>query len=61
MWRKNPVTLTIASVWLAVMLLATLPGGGHYFVDLLAGFAVWAAWFSLSRMVERRMAQGRLA
>jgi membrane-associated phospholipid phosphatase len=61
MWRKNPVTLAVASVWLAVMLLATLPGGGHYFVDLLAGFAVWAAWFSVSRMIERRMAQGRLA
>jgi membrane-associated phospholipid phosphatase len=56
MWRKNPVTLAIASVWLAIMLLATLPGGGHYFVDLLAGFAVWAAWFVLSRRIEQRTA-----
>jgi membrane-associated phospholipid phosphatase len=54
MWRKNLVTLVAASAWLAVMLVATLPGGGHYFVDLLAGFAVWAAWFASSREIERR-------
>lgn len=54
MWRKNIVTLSIAAVWLAIMLLATLPGGGHYVVDLLAGFAVWAAWFALSRRIEQK-------
>jgi len=53
MWRRNVVTLVAAGVWLAIMLLATLPGGGHYFVDLLAGFAVWAVWFALSRYLER--------
>ena len=62
MWRKNVLTLAAAGAWLAFMLLATFPGGGHYFVDLLAGFAVWSAWFALSRRVERRaIMQARLA
>lgn len=52
MWRKNAWTLTAAGTWLVVMLLATLPGGGHYLVDLIAGFVVFAAWFALSRRVE---------
>ncbi len=53
MWRKRILTLIPAAAWLIVMLLATLPGGGHYVVDLLAGFAVWAAWFALSCRIER--------
>jgi len=53
MWRKHLLTLIPAVAWLVFMLLATLPGGGHYLVDLFAGFAVWAAWFALSRHVER--------
>jgi hypothetical protein len=57
MWRKNIATLALASVWLAVMLLATLPGGGHYVIDLVAGFAVWAVWFVISRLVEMRIAR----
>lgn len=52
MWRKNIWTLIAAGAWLAFMLLATLPGGGHYLVDLIAGFVVWAAWFALSRRIE---------
>lgn len=55
MWRKNVVTLIAASLWLAIMLLATLPGGGHYLVDLIAGFFVWAAWFAWSRRIEAQM------
>ena len=56
MWRKDRWTLPAASAYLAIMLLATLPGGGHYVVDLIAGFVVWGAWFFLSRMIERRAA-----
>lgn len=52
MWRKNAWTLAAAGTWLFVMLLATLPGGGHYLVDLIAGFVVFAAWFALSGRVE---------
>lgn len=52
MWRKSVWTLIAAGTWLAFMLLATLPGGGHYLVDLIAGFVVWAAWFALSLRVE---------
>jgi membrane-associated phospholipid phosphatase len=55
MWRKNIATLIAAGLWLAVMLVATLPGGGHYVVDLLAGFAVWAAWFALSKRIETQV------
>jgi membrane-associated phospholipid phosphatase len=57
MWRKNIATLAVAGVWLAIMLVATLPGGGHYVVDLVAGFAVWAVWFVISRLVEMRIAR----
>jgi membrane-associated phospholipid phosphatase len=55
MWRKNRLTLTAAGIWLTFMLLATLPGGGHYLVDLLGGFLVWAGWFALSRRIERQV------
>lgn len=54
MWRKNVLTLVAAGTWLAFMLLGTFPGGGHYFVDLVAGFAVWAVWFAASLYLERR-------
>jgi len=52
MWRKNIVTRLAALSYCGVMLLATLPGGGHYVVDLLGGFLVWLAWFLLSLRVE---------
>lgn len=56
MWRKRLLTLIPAATWLFFMLLATLPGGGHYIVDLIGGFGVWAAWFALSRRIERQAA-----
>lgn len=55
MWRKRPATLLPAAVWLLFMLVATLPGGGHYIVDLLAGFIVWSIWFTLSLKVEAQI------
>lgn len=54
MWRKNVPTRTTATIFLTLMLLAIFPGGGHYFVDMLGGFAVWAAWFAISLHVERQ-------
>jgi hypothetical protein len=56
MWRKHPATLIPAAAWLFFMLLGTLPGGGHYVVDLIGGFVVWASWFALSRRIERKLA-----
>ena len=53
MWRKNILTAVPAGLFLVFMLLAIFPGGGHYFVDMLGGIAVWASWFALSRMAER--------
>jgi PAP2 superfamily protein len=55
MWRKKAVTRIAAGLWLALMLLGTFPGGGHYFIDLVAGFAVWAVWFMGSRQIERQV------
>lgn len=56
MWRKTLVTAVPAGVWLFFLLLATFPYGGHYFVDLLGGFAVFAGWFRISRWMERTAA-----
>jgi membrane-associated phospholipid phosphatase len=58
MWRKRPATLLPAAVWLLFMLVATLPGGGHYIVDLLGGFTVWAIWFTLSLKIEAQARRG---
>jgi hypothetical protein len=57
MWRKNIVTFVPAVAYLCFMLLAIFPGGGHYFVDMLGGIIVWAAWFAWSRHLERELAQ----
>lgn len=54
MWRKNIGTLLAAGTWLVFMLLGTFPGGGHYFIDLLGGFAIWALWFAGSFYLERQ-------
>lgn len=61
MWRKKPLTLLAASIYLFFMLLAIFPGGGHYFVDMLGGFAVFAAWFAWSLRIERDGIIGRQA
>ena len=53
MWRKRMVKRVAAGLWLAVELLSTVTGG-HYVIDLIGGFAVWAAWFALSLQIERR-------
>lgn len=54
MWRTRPWARLLAAAWLAIMLLSTLPGGGHYVVDLLAGLCVWAAWFAGSVRIARQ-------
>ncbi len=54
-WRKNILMTALTGSWLLLMLLATFPYGGHYFVDLLAGLAVWAGWFAASRHIERQI------
>ncbi|WP_246166519.1 phosphatase PAP2 family protein [Sphingomonas sinipercae] len=54
MWRQYRWVRPLAGLWFAVMLVGTIPFGGHYFVDLIAGALVWALWFELSRMAERR-------
>ena len=56
MWRKRPMMLALVSAWFLPMLAATIPVGGHYLVDVLAGVALWAIWFALSRIIEKRRA-----
>jgi membrane-associated phospholipid phosphatase len=52
MWRKNPLAFLAAGAWSLLVLLGTVPCGGHYLVDLIGGGAIWAAWFALSFRVE---------
>jgi hypothetical protein len=54
MWRHSRLIFPVALTWLAFMLLATFPYGGHYVVDILGGAAVWAMWFVLSRRLEAK-------
>jgi membrane-associated phospholipid phosphatase len=67
LWRRWPIAFAVASVWFTLMLMATVPLGGHYAVDLLGGAAIWLGWslrisrlrmklsLDLSRWVGRRM------
>ena len=55
MWRKSPLALSAACVWLFFMLLSAFAYGGHYLVDVLAGLAIAAGWFALSRRLETRL------
>jgi len=50
--RDNIITLVPAGIWSAAMLLATPVYGGHYFIDLIAGFFVTAALASAYAMVK---------
>jgi membrane-associated phospholipid phosphatase len=39
----------VAWVWSGLIMISTIPIGGHYAVDLVAGAAVWAAFTKLAR------------
>jgi len=54
LWRANPFALLLSFLWFAPMLAAMVPLGGHYFIDLIGGVAVWAAWFAFSRRIGAR-------
>lgn len=53
LWRRRPVGAGLAMAWLMPMLAATVPLGGHYFVDLIGGATVWIAWYAISARMER--------
>lgn len=44
----------LASGWAGLTLVSTIPIGGHYFIDLPAGAAVWAALIFGARALDRR-------
>jgi hypothetical protein len=49
-WLRIPVI-----AWNLAVLFTTLPIGGHYFVDLIAGVLLWFAWSAAAdRIVEGR-------
>ena len=50
--RGGKGVATLLGVLIPLMLVATVPLGGHYVVDLLGGACIWACWFSLSRSAE---------
>ena len=41
-WKGRPLAFGFACGWCALVLLSTIPIGGHYVVDLFAGAVVWA-------------------
>jgi len=47
-WIRVPVIL-----WNIAMLFTTLPIGGHYFVDLIAGAVVWLGWSVIAERVVK--------
>jgi membrane-associated phospholipid phosphatase len=53
--RKLPLLLLPAGAGFALMICSTLPLGGHYVVDLVAGALLWLCWFGLSRLLERNL------
>jgi membrane-associated phospholipid phosphatase len=42
----------IGVAWTAVVIVSTIPIGGHYVTDLAAGFAIWAGCARLARRVS---------
>ena len=42
-----------ACLWSGITLLSTIPIGGHYVVDLVAGIAVWAAFTLPHRLLQK--------
>jgi hypothetical protein len=42
----------LAVGWTAAVIVSTIPIGGHYVIDLVAGFAIWAAAAAIARRVN---------
>ena len=47
-WRGIRVLGGVALIWNAVVVVALVPMGGHYFIDLLAGALVWGAFAAMA-------------
>lgn len=47
--RGLPVLGPLGYLWHGLVVVATVPIGGHYFIDLFAGAAVWAVFAVLAR------------
>lgn len=50
--RGNIITLVLAGIWTGAMLLATPIYGGHYFIDIIAGFVVTVALATAYAAIE---------
>jgi membrane-associated phospholipid phosphatase len=51
-FRSTGVLGWVVSAWCALVVISTIPIGGHYVIDLVAGTAVWAAFCRIA--AERR-------
>lgn len=56
-WRGVKIAGSLIAAISAMTIIATLPMGGHYFIDLIAAVVVWAA----CTMVANRVEQGSYA
>ncbi len=50
----------VALLWNALVIVATIPIGGHYIVDLLAGASLWALAYALATALWREAGEARV-
>lgn len=52
--QRIPLARVASRVWCGLVMVSTVPIGGHYFVDSLGGLVVWAGFAALSRAMTYR-------
>lgn len=50
LWNFSYLRL-LTSVWCAIVIFSTIPIGGHYVVDLIAGGLVFMIWSGLAKAI----------
>jgi hypothetical protein len=54
LWRRSIWTLIVSAGLFVAMAIGTIPFGGHYSIDLIAGALVWAGTYGISsKLIER--------
>jgi len=59
LWTGSPFMVVLSFAWCIFMVAATVPIGGHYFIDLVAGALIWVGWFILSERLARTRGSAR--
>lgn len=52
LWKGRPVAFGLACGWCGLVLISTIPIGGHYVIDLVAGAVVWALVGAIAARIE---------